>query len=90
MTELQFTEDDLKRILHAAAGAEEEGAADGDFLDLEFEALGYESLALLETCSRIEREYGVSLADDTLADAITPRLLVEAVNRHLGEQSMAA
>lgn len=90
MPQLQFTEEDLKRILHAAAGTEEEGLAEGDFPDTDFQALGYESLALLETCSRIEREYGVLLADDTLADAITPRLLVEAVNRHLGEQAMAA
>ncbi|MGW4564618.1 acyl carrier protein [Streptomyces sp. NPDC004561] len=90
MSELRFTEEDLKRILHAAAGTEEDLAADGDFLDTEFLALGYESLALLETCSRIEREYGTALADDTLADAVTPRLLVEAVNRHLTDQAMAA
>ncbi|MGJ5756581.1 act minimal PKS acyl carrier protein [Streptomyces puniciscabiei] len=90
MPELQFTEDDLKRILYAAAGTEEEGVADGDFSDTEFQVLGYESLALLETCGRIEREYGVALADHTLAEAVTPRLLVEAVNRYLGEQAVAA
>jgi len=78
-----FTLDDLRRILREAAGADEDVDLDGDILGTEFESLGYESLALLETGGRIEREYGITLDDDTLAEVRTPGELVDAVNNHL-------
>ncbi|GAA2611455.1 phosphopantetheine-binding protein [Streptomyces tubercidicus] len=79
----EFTLHDLKRILLAGAGAEEGVDLDGDILDVPFKALGYESLALLETGSLIEREYDISLDDDALTDADTPRALIAVVNTHL-------
>jgi act minimal PKS acyl carrier protein len=75
-----FTLDDLKRILREGAGAEEDVDLDGDILDTDFESLGYESLAMLETGGRIEREFGVTLDDDALTEARTPRALIDAVN----------
>ncbi|MFI1103532.1 MULTISPECIES: acyl carrier protein [Streptomyces] len=84
-----FTLDDLKRILLEAAGADEGVDLDGDILDTEFEVLGYESLALLETGGRIEREYGISLDDDALTDATTPRALIDVVNAQLSSASAA-
>ncbi|MFD9488965.1 acyl carrier protein [Streptomyces sp. NPDC059991] len=84
-----FTLDDLRRILLEAAGAEEGVDLDGDILDTEFEVLGYESLALLETGGRIEREYGISLDDDALTDATTPRALIDVVNAQLSSASAA-
>ncbi|MFE3147232.1 MULTISPECIES: acyl carrier protein [unclassified Streptomyces] len=78
-----FTLADLKQILLEAAGAEEGIDFDGDVLDTEFEALGYESLALLETGGRIERAYGIDLDDDVLTDAVTPRALIGIVNELL-------
>ena len=78
-----FTLDDLKRILLAGAGADETVDLDSEILDTEFELLGYESLALLETCGRIEREYGISLDESLVVEATTPRLLIQAVNEHL-------
>ncbi|MGW8765595.1 acyl carrier protein [Streptomyces sp. NPDC055815] len=83
MSTQPFTLDDLKRILREGAGADEGVDLDGDILDSHFETLGYESLALLETGSRIEREYAITLDDDVLSDADTPRALIEAVNAHL-------
>ncbi|MDJ0466252.1 acyl carrier protein [Streptomyces sp. H27-C3] len=80
MSVQEFTLADLKRILREAAGADETVGVDEDIIDATFEALGYESLALLETGSRIEREYSVSLNDDVLAVEHTPRTLIEAVN----------
>ncbi|MFI8102718.1 acyl carrier protein [Streptomyces sp. NPDC086023] len=80
MSQHEFTTEDLKRILLEGAGADESVDLDGDILDTEFEQLGYESLAMLETASRIEREYGITLDDDVLADNPTPRALVAAVN----------
>ncbi|GJF22587.1 MULTISPECIES: acyl carrier protein [Streptomyces] len=85
-----FTLDDLRRILREAAGADEGVDLDGDILGTEFEALGYESLALLETGGRIEREYGITLDDDTLAEARTPGELVDAVNARLTAAAQAA
>ena len=84
MSTTQFTLDDLKRILREGAGADEGVDLDGDILDTGFEELGYESLALLETGGRIEREFGITLDDDVLTDANTPRALIAAVNTLLG------
>jgi act minimal PKS acyl carrier protein len=78
-----FTLDDLRRILRAGAGADEEVDLDGEILDTDFEALGYESIALLETGVRVEQEFGITLADETLIEARTPRALIAAVNTEL-------
>ncbi|MET9083505.1 acyl carrier protein [Streptomyces sp. NPDC090075] len=83
MPERTFTLDDLRRILLESAGSEEGVDLYGDIEDSDFEELGYESLALLETGGRIEREFGVSLDDVNLSDITTPRALVAAVNELL-------
>ncbi|MFJ4192219.1 acyl carrier protein [Kitasatospora sp. NPDC089509] len=73
-----FTLADLERILLEGAGAAEPLTADA-----EFDYLGYDSLALLETLTRIEREYGITLNEDVLGHARTPAGLIDAVNAHL-------
>ncbi|MFE9312718.1 phosphopantetheine-binding protein [Streptomyces sp. NPDC088353] len=83
MASIQFTLDDLRRILLEAAGADENVDIAGDILDTTFEVLGYESIALLETGGRIEREYDIVLDDDDLGDDITPRDLIDVVNAQL-------
>lgn len=88
MSAQEFTVDDLKRILREGAGADEAVDLDGEILDTDFESLGYESLAMLETGSRIEREFGVMLDDDALTEARTPRALIEAVNGALVPSSV--
>ncbi|MFE6975895.1 acyl carrier protein [Streptomyces sp. NPDC057682] len=89
MTTQPFTIDDLKRILLEGSGAAENVDLDSDIADHEFEDLGYDSLALLETSSRIERAYGITISDTILADATTPRALVGAVNEHLVQDAAA-
>ncbi|MBK3588317.1 acyl carrier protein [Streptomyces microflavus] len=84
-----FTLESLKRILREGAGADESVDFDGDILDADFEELGYESLAILETCGRIEREYGITLDDSVVSDVRTPRRMVEVVNEHLGQTAPA-
>ena len=79
----EFTLPQLKVVLMEGAGVEEDVDLEGDIADTPFEELGYESLALLETGSRIEREYGIRLDEEALTDARTPRQLVELVNAHL-------
>ncbi|MEU9284397.1 acyl carrier protein [Streptomyces sp. NPDC048275] len=90
MSTPEFTLDDLRRILLEGAGVDEGVDLDGDILDEAFEVLGYESLALLETGSRIEREYGIVLDEDLLTDADTPRALIEAVNQQFASDEPAA
>ncbi|MDJ1134990.1 acyl carrier protein [Streptomyces iconiensis] len=84
----EFTLSDLKKILHESAGTGEGVDLDADILDTGFEELGYESLALLETGGRIERDWGITLDDTALTDAATPRALIETVNRHLASAAV--
>jgi act minimal PKS acyl carrier protein len=77
----QFTLDDLRRILREGAG--DSGALDGDIADAIFSDLGYDSLALLELSSRVEREYHVSIPDDAALAMRTPAAAVAYVNDRL-------
>ena len=79
----EFTEDDLKRILREGAGADEGIDLDGDIADTPLTELGYDSLALLETTSRIEREYGIRLGDEAITGERTPRRVVELIRDQL-------
>jgi act minimal PKS acyl carrier protein len=79
----EFTVADLRRILRAATGAGEEIGSDAGVLDVAFEDLGFESLALLETVARIQREFGLRLEDSTLVETLTPRALIRIVNARL-------
>jgi act minimal PKS acyl carrier protein len=69
----------LRDILRAAGG-EAENRAGTEILDVPFEDLGYDSLALLETAARIQREYGVRLDDEWVAEVATPRDLLRLAN----------
>jgi act minimal PKS acyl carrier protein len=76
----KFTLDDLLTIMRACAGEAESIDLDSDVLDMSFDELGYDSIALLETASRIQRSTGISSADVALSVGGTPRALVELVN----------
>ncbi|MDC0772614.1 acyl carrier protein [Streptomyces sp. HD] len=79
-----FTLDDLVRILLAGAGETEPVTHDASF-----EELGYDSLALLETYTRIERELGIELDDEVVPASLTPAQLVTAVNARLASAQSA-
>jgi act minimal PKS acyl carrier protein len=72
---------DLRRLFRESAGTEPGVDLDGDIMDTAFDDLGYDSLAIMETAARITREYGVSIDDEELVIATTPRHLLELVNR---------
>ncbi|WP_275462019.1 acyl carrier protein [Streptomyces noursei] len=82
MTRPTFTFDDLKEILREGAGADPETLAETS-LDATFGDLGFESLALLETLGRIERQYDLALDDAAFTGATTPRALIDLVNEQL-------
>jgi act minimal PKS acyl carrier protein len=77
---MQLTLTDLKRILLEGAGSQDGPDLGEDIMDTTFEALGYDSLALLETASRITREYRIVLDDDVASSVRTPRELLSLVN----------
>lgn len=72
--------DELMTVLRKCAGPPE-NVPEGDLLDVEFSELGYDSLALLEAASAIEREHGVRLTDEEVGSAPTPRALLEVLDR---------
>ncbi|MFI6346466.1 acyl carrier protein [Streptomyces sp. NPDC050560] len=78
-----FTIDDVRRILRKCAGENDAATLDGDIHDTTFDDLGYDSLALLESLSVIERELRVELPDDLFASVKTPRELVATVQDRL-------
>ncbi|GAA2808955.1 acyl carrier protein [Kitasatospora sp. CM 4170] len=80
-----ITEADLKRIMREGAGQAEGIDLDGDIADVLFSDLGYDSLAVLETVSRIEREYGIRIPEDALSAVRTPGEFLALVNRATAE-----
>ncbi|HEX5400929.1 MAG TPA: acyl carrier protein [Pseudonocardiaceae bacterium] len=82
-TNEEMTIDDLRRILRESAGEDEDVDLDGDIIDVEFADLGYDSIALLETGGYIERERGVSLDEESVTSAETPRKFLAVVNDSL-------
>jgi minimal PKS acyl carrier protein len=87
MSVRQLTLDDLRTILRDSGGVEEGVDLDGDISNATFEELGYDSLALLEASTNIERTFGVRLDDPTFRDAATPKALMDVVNSQLVPQA---
>lgn len=89
----EITIEDLHRILVESAGASGDWQSH-EILDEDFETLGYDSLALIESAGRIKREYGVEVSDDEVTELATPRQLLDLVNTSLsagaGQEAAAA
>ncbi|GAA4545585.1 acyl carrier protein [Amycolatopsis samaneae] len=81
----EFTIERLVVLLRECAGEEEGVDLDGAILDEPFEDLGYDSLALFNTVSRIERECSVQLAEDVVTEAKTPRALLAEINDRISQ-----
>lgn len=84
----EFTLLELKEIMTASAGVDEGVELDGDITRVEFSDLGYDSLALLELRSQLERRYGVVLPDDAVAETTTPGDAVAFVNDLLAKAAV--
>jgi act minimal PKS acyl carrier protein len=81
----EFTLANLKTALVAAAGQDEAIDLDGDIMDMEFSELGYDSLAILETASHVERGFNMRLPEDAVGTKQTPRAFIDFVNSILHE-----
>jgi minimal PKS acyl carrier protein len=74
-----LTLDDLTRILEQDVGRPdvELGPA---ILDVPFNELGYDSLAMLQVAAALRQRHGVALSDGVVFDRKTPRSLIDYVN----------
>lgn len=84
---MNVTIHDLVRILQEGGERDEQANtnldADSDIADMEFDDLGFDSLAVLNAVDRIMQEYGVAPRYDDVAEARTPTKLVALVNEAL-------
>ncbi|MFI1413759.1 acyl carrier protein [Streptomyces sp. NPDC020707] len=85
-----FTTEDLFQIMRECAGEEEAVDLSSAAAEQEFALLGYDSLALMEAISRVERGYGIALPEETLGEALTPAAFVAVVNAALADRMPAA
>ncbi len=81
MSEMTLAE--LVAIIRECAGDSDVADLDGDVLDVSFEDLGYDSLAMLEAAGQTQRRYAVTLVDDAVVEARTPREFLLLVNGEL-------
>ncbi|MET8833205.1 acyl carrier protein [Micromonospora sp. NPDC004540] len=79
----EITLDDLRRVMAACAGADDSVDLDGDIIDVRFEDLGYDSLAVMETVAILEREHKVKIPDERIVDLPTPRAMLDEIRRSL-------
>ena len=75
-----MTNDDLHRVLVSCAGDRSDIPWGEDILDWDFDDLGYDSLARMETAARIEQEYGVHIPDERITELRTLRQMLDFVN----------
>ncbi|MEU0656405.1 acyl carrier protein [Streptomyces albogriseolus] len=87
MDRLELTE--LTALLRACAGEGEGIDLNGDVLDTPFLDLGYDSLALLQVTGIIERDHDVTLDEEALDEAETPRQYLDLVNGALSARITA-
>lgn len=76
----RFTIDQLVQTLRECAGEDEPESLSVAILDVPFDDLGYDSLAVLNTVRQIEADYAIEIGDDILGVTPTPRALLAAVN----------
>ena len=81
----EMTLDDLRGFLMRAVGEDDSVDLSGDILDSELTDLGFDSLAVIDTTSKVEQHYGIKLPEDN--GITTPRDLLNAVNDALSAAS---
>ncbi|SFP84531.1 acyl carrier protein [Amycolatopsis rubida] len=82
----KFTLENLRETMRSSAGIDEGVDLDGDIADVEFTELGYDSLAVLELASQVQRRYGVRIPEEAVAEMPTPRKAVYFINQRLLER----
>jgi act minimal PKS acyl carrier protein len=76
----QLTLEALIDLFNQCNGDEDPVEPTPDVLDIAFDALGYDSLTLLNGISKLERQYAIELPETVTAEAKTPRELLALVD----------
>ncbi len=76
----QFSLTDLKSIMRRCTGADDAQDLDGDILNVRFRDLGYDSLAVLEIASNIQRAYKIAFPDEAIEQILTPADVLSFTN----------
>ncbi|WP_030997653.1 acyl carrier protein [Streptomyces sp. NRRL F-5630] len=86
----QMQLENLTTVLRECAGESENADLSERALDISFTDLGYDSVAVLETTARIERDYGIALDDEAVSEAETLRQYLALVNEALAAATRVA
>ena len=75
----------LVTLIRECAGDSDEYDLDGDIIDVPFDQLGYDSIALMEVMSRLKQDHGIVVSEEAVRGIKTPRGALEAINTSAGE-----
>ena len=78
----------LEEFLNASTGQEEPITLDRSMMDVDFDDLGVDSLAILELVDRIQEAYHLSIDDETVPELRTPRMMLDHVNARLENRGL--
>lgn len=78
-----MTFEDLKAIVSRCVGELDEVDLTEADLGTAFTEIGYDSLAVLEIASQIQREYGLQIPDEAIEAMDTPKAVIDYVNSSL-------
>jgi act minimal PKS acyl carrier protein len=77
-----ITFDELKAIMNRCTGDDGVELSESD-LGTDFTDMGYDSLAVLEIASQIQREYGLQIPDEAIEEMNSPQAVIDYVNAGL-------
>lgn len=79
----QLTLDELKVFLLRSVGDDESIDLSGDIGTTALNDLGFDSLAVIDTTSRLEQHFKIKFSDDDASGLATPQDFLDVVNRQL-------
>lgn len=75
--------DDLKAVMNRCTGQLDGSELTAADLGTSFPEIGFDSLAVLEIASQIQREYGLQIPDEAIETMDCPQAVIDYVNAQL-------
>lgn len=75
-----FDLEDLKTVMRRCTGTNDASSLDGDITNVRFRDLGYDSLAVLEIASNLQRAYRIAFSDEAIEQMVTPADVLQYLN----------
>ncbi|MEV5985402.1 acyl carrier protein [Streptomyces sp. NPDC052051] len=80
---MSMTFDDLKQVITTAVGDGLAEELEESRIAVAFTEIGYDSLAVLEIASQIQRQYGLKIPDEAIEEMDSPQAVLDYVNGRL-------